>query len=417
MASAALSLVCNQCGSQLKNMKEAQSHADATGHSDFAESTEAVLQLVCSDCGKPCRSKTEQDLHTQRTGHSQFHDKTAEAAKPMDTEKQMQQIREEEKAAEMPSTSMEIDGAAAEEMVVPQVDAAALQELQDMGFGIERATRALHFSGGSVESAINWVVEHENDANIDEMPKIPKSQDKKPLSKEEAKRKAAELAEKAKRKREEEERAREREREKERVRAGKELLEAKRIEEAQERKRIIELKRQEKLEEQRAREKIKARLEEDKAERRRKMGLPPKDPEEEKKKEEEKKEEVKKPFVPMRPASKAEQMRNVLRTMKQQHKDQDERVKKAFQTLLTYIGNVARAPDEEKYRTIRLTNAAFQDRVGSLGGVPFLELLGFEKDAAGETIKLDRSKVDQTLLNAAGSELNTAITNPFFGVL
>jgi hypothetical protein len=47
MASAALSLVCNQCGAQLKNMKEAQSHADATGHADFAESTEAVLQLVC----------------------------------------------------------------------------------------------------------------------------------------------------------------------------------------------------------------------------------------------------------------------------------------------------------------------------------------------------------------------------------
>lgn len=44
-------------------------------------------------------------------------------------------------------------------------------------------------------------------------------------------------SEKAKRKREEEERAREREREKERVRMGKELLEAKRIEEAQERKR------------------------------------------------------------------------------------------------------------------------------------------------------------------------------------
>lgn len=58
-----------------------------------------------------------------------------------------------------------------------------------------------------------------------------------------------------------------------------------------------------------------------------------------------------------------------------------------------------------------------QDRVGSLGGVPFLELVGFEKDAAGEVLKLDRSKVDSTLLNAAGSELNTAITNPFFGVL
>ena len=40
--------------------------------------------------------------------------------------------------------------------------------------------------------------------------------------------------------------------------------------------------------------------------------------------------------------------------------DEDARVKKAFQTMLTYIGNVAQNPDEEKYRKIRLTNAAFQ---------------------------------------------------------
>jgi len=35
-------------------------------------------------------------------------------------------------------------------------------------------------------------------------------------------------------------------------------------------------------------------------------------------------------------------------------------VKRAFQTLLTYIGNVAKNPDEEKFRKIRLTNATFQ---------------------------------------------------------
>lgn len=39
---AALSLVCQQCGTQLKSVKEAQDHGEATGHSQFAESTEAV---------------------------------------------------------------------------------------------------------------------------------------------------------------------------------------------------------------------------------------------------------------------------------------------------------------------------------------------------------------------------------------
>jgi len=40
--------------------------------------------------------------------------------------------------------------------------------------------------------------------------------------------------------------------------------------------------------------------------------------------------------------------------------EEDANVKRAFQTLLTYIGNVVRAPDEEKFRKIRLTNPSFQ---------------------------------------------------------
>jgi len=42
--------------------------------------------------------------------------------------------------------------------------------------------------------------------------------------------------------------------------------------------------------------------------------------------------------------------------------EDDARVKRAFQTLLTYVGNVARNPAEEKFRKIRLSNAAFQVR-------------------------------------------------------
>lgn len=40
--------------------------------------------------------------------------------------------------------------------------------------------------------------------------------------------------------------------------------------------------------------------------------------------------------------------------------EDDARVKRAFQTLLTYVGNVARNPDEEKFRKIRLSNQSFQ---------------------------------------------------------
>ncbi|RXI00521.1 hypothetical protein DVH24_000755 [Malus domestica] len=383
---AGVSLKCGDCGSLLRSVEEAQEHAELTSHSNFSESTEAVLNLVCSSCGKPCRSKTESDLHTKRTGHTEFVDKTADAAKPISLE--VPKVS--------PSGSNEAVGAsshAAEEMVVPEVDKKLLEELEGMGFSTARATRALHYSGNaSLEAAVNWVVEHETDPNIDEMPLVPinsKVEAPKPsLTPEQLKAKQQELREKARKKKEEEEKRMEREKEKERIRVGKELLEAKRIEEDNERKRIIALRKAEKDEEKRAREKIRQKLEEDKS------------------------------SLPIRPATKTEQMRECLRSLKQNHKEDDAKVKRAFQTLLTFVGNVAKNPNEEKFRKIRLTNPSFQERVGSLkGGVEFLELCEFERMEGSEFLFLPRDKVDMAVLNSAGSELDSAIKNPFFGVL
>ncbi|OMO71021.1 hypothetical protein CCACVL1_18500 [Corchorus capsularis] len=412
---AGVSLKCGDCGVLLKSVEEAQEHAELTSHSNFSESTEAVLNLICSACGKPCRSKTESDLHTKRTGHTEFVDKTSETAKPISLEVPKVAATDSEEAVGEGSSSQ------SEEMVVPEVDKKLLEELEAMGFPTTRATRALHFSGNaSLEAAVNWVVEHESDPDIDQMPMVPLNKNAEPpkpsLTPEEMKLKAQELRERARKKKEEEEKRMEREREKERIRVGKELLEAKRIEEENERKRLMALRKAEKEEEKRAREKIRQKLEEDKAERRRRLGLPPEDPAVTKPSAPVV--EEKKSFVPVRPATKAEQMRECLRSLKQNHKDDDAKVKRAFQTLLTYIGNVARNPDEEKFRKIRLNNQAFQDRVGSLkGGVEFFEICGFEKVEGDQFLFLSRDKVDMQVLNSAGSELNSAINNPFFGVL
>ncbi|KAJ6751320.1 hypothetical protein OIU85_001816 [Salix viminalis] len=436
---AGVSLKCGDCGALLKSVQEAQDHADLTSHSNFSESTEAVLNLVCTTCCKPCRSKTETDLHTKRTGHTEFVDKTAEVTKPISLEvpKVAAMDIDEPAAADVSTTSQP------EEMVAPEVDKKILEELEAMGFPTARATRALHYSGNaSLEAAVNWVVEHENDPDIDEMPMVPvnsKVEAPKPsLTPEEMKQKAQELQafqynpvsysafgfigysaqfrERARKKKEEEEKKTEREKEKERIRIGKELLEAKRIEEDNERKRLMALRKAEKEEERRAREKIRQKLEEDKAERRRKLGLAPEDPATVKPSAPVV--EEKKSMLPVRPATKQEQMRECLRSLKQSHKDDDAKVKRAFQTLLTYMGNVAKNPSEEKFRKIRLNNQTFQDRVGSLqGGIRFLELCGFEKIEGDEFLFLARDKVDMAVLNSAGSELTSAINNPFFGVL
>ncbi|XP_047336202.1 chromatin assembly factor 1 subunit A [Impatiens glandulifera] len=414
---AGVSLKCGDCGVLLKSVEEAQEHAELTQHSNFSESTEAVLNLVCSTCSKPCRSKTESDLHTKRTGHTEFQDKTFEAVKPI----VLEVPKDVKNDVEMGEGSGGSASNQPEEMVVAEVDQNLLEELEEMGFPKAKATRALHFSGNSsLEAAVNWTMEHEDDADIDQMPMVPigsKNEAPKPsLTPEEIKIKQQELRERARKKKEEEERLSEREKEKERIRIGKDLLEAKRAEEDNERKRIIALRKAEKEEEKRARERIRQKLEEDKAERRRKLGLAPEDPStvkvvtpvvEEKKS-----------SLPIRPATKTEQMRECLRSLKQNHKDDEAKVKKAFETLLTFVKNAATNPTEEKFRKIRVTNANFQARVGALkGGVEFLELCGFEKIEGGEYLFLPIEKVDKTVLYSAGSELSSAINNPFFGVL
>ncbi|KAH7521749.1 hypothetical protein FEM48_Zijuj07G0065500 [Ziziphus jujuba var. spinosa] len=336
---AGVSLKCGDCGVLLKSVEEAQEHAELTSHSNFSESTEAVLNLVCSTCGKPCRSKTESDLHTKRTGHIEFVDKTSEAAKPI--------------SLEVPKAP---DGGAE---------------------GSFDASSSQSEGNTSLEDAVNWVVEHENDNDIDEMPLVPANT---------------------------------------KVEASKPSLTPEEVKAKQQELRILALRKAEKEEERRAREKIRQKLEEDKAERRRKLGLPPEDTSAAKSSAPVV--EEKKSFLPIRPATKVEQMRECLRSLKQNHKEDDAKVKKAFQTLLTFVGNVARNPDEEKFRKIRLSNQSFQERVGALrGGIEFLELCGFEKQEGGEFLILPREKVDRVVLNSAGSELDSAIKNPFFGVL
>eukprot|EP00245_Coleochaete_scutata_P014326 TRINITY_DN6061_c0_g1_i1.p1 TRINITY_DN6061_c0_g1~~TRINITY_DN6061_c0_g1_i1.p1 ORF type:complete len:413 (+),score=101.42 TRINITY_DN6061_c0_g1_i1:64-1302(+) len=407
------SLICGDCGVQLRDAEEAMAHGQTFGHTNFSESTEAVLSLVCTTCGKPCRSSQEKDLHTTRTGHKEFYDKTNEMAAEL--------------VLETPASTSGAAGVGdvtdGTKLVVPTVNEELKLELEGMGFSTAKATRALYYSGASdVEGAINWIIEHESDKDIEEMPMVPEGSSKKPtLTPAEQRAKAQELVERARKIKEEEEKKMEREREKERIRAGKEILEAKRIEEEQERRRIIAFRKAEKEEERRARERIRQKLEEDRAERRRKLGLPPEDPADQQKAQEAppaKEPEKPKASLPVRPATKAEQMRSTLRTLKQTHKGDDAQVKRAFETLLTYIGNVARSPGEEKFRKIRLTNATFKDRVGKFEeGLTFLKLCGFESDSTGEFFVLAQDKVDMVLLNTAGSELDSAIKNPFFGVL
>ncbi|XP_062078113.1 uncharacterized protein LOC133782759 [Humulus lupulus] len=307
-------------------------------------------------------------------------------------------------------------------MAVPKVNESFLGELEAMGFPLAQATRALHYSGNSsIEDAVNWIVDHENDPDIDQMPLISAdidigidSTEQFNLT-EEMKRKAQELRDRARKNNEEEEKRLKREGEKERIRSGKELMEAKRALEENERKRYLALKQSEKEEEKKAKEKIRWKLEQDKLERSSKLQMPLKSPTKHSIPVVQQKQIISVPAVSV---SRAELMSECLRSLKHNHMNNEAKVRKAFQTLLTYVGNVARNPDQEKFRKIRMSNPIFKERVGSVkGGVEFLELCGFERREEGEEfLYLPRENVNMAVLNSAGSELKSAITNPFFGV-
>uniref|UniRef100_A0A0A9HHB8 PUB domain-containing protein n=1 Tax=Arundo donax TaxID=35708 RepID=A0A0A9HHB8_ARUDO len=194
---------------------------------------------------------------------------------------------------------------------------------------------------------------------------------------------------------------------KEIIRVAKSLRDAKRLS-------MMESQIADQEEEKRARERIRQRIEDDKAERRRTLGLP----------QENQNPGASVPVITptkVKPAERvvtSEQLRDCLRTLKKNHKDDSARVTRAFQILLKIVANIVKNPAEEKFRRIRLSNPVFKDRVGSLqGGVEFLELCGFQRLRASGYLVMPRDKVDMSLLNAAGAAIASAMENPYFGLL
>uniref|UniRef100_A0A0E0LX48 UBA domain-containing protein n=1 Tax=Oryza punctata TaxID=4537 RepID=A0A0E0LX48_ORYPU len=350
---------------------------------------------------------------------------------------------------------------AATRMATPQVDNRMLGELELMGFPTACSIRALHFSGNSnLESAINWLLEHENEPDIDQLPLIPReiniecgdtpnearndiqgmranAQESKPeestaagrqkdtsqverelnadQNEDEVRRRIVELY-KSKQDGQERERGRIRnqlqEDKRERIRAAKELTEAKRTLEENQRKRVMESRKADQEEEKKARERIRKRIEDDKAERRRRLGLPMENP------------VASVPTLtpmkikPVEPAVSPEQLRDCLRNLKKNYKDDTAKVTRAFQILLKIIANIVKNPEEEKFRRIRLNNPVFKESVGSLqGGVEFLELCGFMKLTISGYLVMPKDKINMALLNAAGVEVASAMENPYFGLL
>ncbi|MFT7814618.1 UBX domain-containing protein 1 [Arapaima gigas] len=191
-------------------------------------------------------------------------------------------------------------------LLLEMAECTTLDSLLEMGFDRNRAEKAVAHTGNQgIERAMDWLMEHENDPDIDE-PYVPpagnvlgstdspQAQDqlpsdltaevsqmtqggegKRPMTEEEKKEQIKRLEE-LMRVKQEERRERERqeevEREKQRRKQGQELLQIKQKLQEEEMKKLAEQRRREKMEDRIARQKVREKIARDREERAQKFG-------------------------------------------------------------------------------------------------------------------------------------------------
>jgi len=361
--------------------------------------------------------------------------KEEEAATPMETEEKPE-AKKEDAAAPASTDNMEVE----ESKITPknpvdELDPAAITTLTgEMGFTLVRAQKGLLFSsGGTVESAVEWLMEHQDDADIDEP--IPEgagaqaqsykcnecgkvlsnmanlelhanktghsdfeesTQSVKPLT---AEQKAAKILEikgllKAKRaEREEAEKVDQIEREKQRRFMGKEMLKTKEEMDREQRKRDAMLRKREKDEARKERDRIRAELEKDKAERKANngklkttLGVEGYNPSAIQY--DDGTTEDLSPSKPKKAKADASKIDEYIKKVSSYRAGGDGG--KCLKILKAYVGNVADNPDEEKFKMINMENKTFKTKVKPfIGGKHLLLAVGFApKEGDPTTLEL-----------------------------
>ena len=387
--------------------------------------------------------------------------KKEEMTKPMDTSATDDAAKASEDVEMVDATKNEEKPQSA----LDKLDKEALETLTgSMGFSLLRAQKGLLFSsGGTVESAVEWLMEHQDDEGIDqpipddvlagggataqsykcnECGKIlsnmanlelhanktghsdfeESTQHVKPLTPEEKAAKIAEIKELLKTKRaerEEAEKVDQTEREKQRRFMGKEMAKTREQMEIEQRKRDAKARKREKEAYKKERERIRAELEKDKMERQAnkgklssKLGVDGYNPDgiqydvdqEADAGDGDAQEKPKKP----RGGSSASSSRIDEYIQKISSYKAGGDGGKCLKILKAYVGNVADNPDESKFQSINMENKAFKAKVKPfVGAKQLLQAVGFSSGEPGTLALPD--DFDRELFKETKAKLEAAL--------
>lgn len=340
-----------------------------------------------------------------------------------------------------------------DEMVPVPVDATLFQELLEMGFPDTRARKGL-VHGKTLEGAISWISENENDPNIDQPYMVKRSETvpKRVLTEEEKRQKLVDMKEKLRVRKEQqarEEKEAERKRELDRRKGGQELGEIQEERDRMQRRREAELAKREKQDAAREKQRILAEIARDKEMRKKNKGVLPSvlgvdgynpsavqyemdvDP----------------PVPPAVPASasapasassassgssggvaersaSAAPARTTGASAAPAVENPEQKIDSAIETLMkyrangaggnalkllfTFVNNVADSPDEPKFRAINTESAAYKSKLAPLvGPLVLLKSLGFQKVEEEGKLKLDGS-INRALFISTRDKLSRA---------
>ena len=385
----------------------------------------------------------------------------AEDSKPEKKEVKDEEMKDAvEETTRKDEAAMDVDETCKEVEMVDPTEKLKKEDLEtltnSMGFSLIRAQKGLLNGNGTVEGAVEWLMEHQEDADIDDpIEKVPaagqavaqsykcnecgkilsnmanlelhanktghsdfeeSTELKKPLTEDEKQAKIAEIKSllKAKRlERETKEKEENVDREKQRRFMGKEMAKTREQMEAEQRKHQARLKRKEKEDALRERQRIRAELEKDKRERAAnkgklssKLGVDGYNPDAiqyDVSADGGGDGEVKKPKKAPPSAAKMDEYIGKVASYRAGGDGGN-----CLKILKAYIGNVVDNPDEDKFKKINMENKAYKTKVKPfLGAKNLLLCVGFNQSEDGTHFMLSED-ADLAVLKQAKEKLEVA---------